>query len=129
MIEKAKDRSTRKGGVKGVQSFLLEQGPIPWLVFSSEKIEGGYNMGEIGDEFVIEICEPQEGVNAFDGGGGFSVMNSGQSDRVHHNLSLANDHAEELHLRGIKEAFGESQGETMFLETKEYVLGVFMVKD
>ena len=43
-------------------------------------------------------------------------------------MSLANDHAKELHLRSVKETFGEFQGETMFLEVKEYPLGMLMVK-
>ena len=36
----------------------------------------GNNTGEVGDELAIEICKPQEGSNAFDGGGGFPVANS-----------------------------------------------------
>ena len=43
----AKDRSGGKGIVKGIESFLLEWGPIPWLVFSSEKVEGSDHMQEI----------------------------------------------------------------------------------
>ena len=34
-------------------------------------------MREVWDELAIEICEPQEGVNAFDGGRGFLVANGG----------------------------------------------------
>ena len=55
-------------------------------------------------------------------------MNGGQFDWIHHDLSLANDHAEELHLGGIKEALGECQGETVFTEMKEYTSGAFMVE-
>ena len=53
----AKDRSRGKGSVKGVESPLLEWGPIPRLVFSSEKVEGRDNVREIWDKFGIEICE------------------------------------------------------------------------
>ena len=42
-------------------------------------------------------------------------MNGGQFDRVHRNLSLADDHAKEFHLWGIKETFGEFEGEIVFL--------------
>ena len=63
--------------MKGIKSFLLEWGPIPWLVFSSEKVERSDNMREIRDEFAIEMCESKEGANAFDGSGGFPVMNGG----------------------------------------------------
>ena len=34
-IRDIKDRSRGKGIAKGVKSFLLEWGPIPWLVFLS----------------------------------------------------------------------------------------------
>ena len=85
-------------------------------------------MQEVWDELAIEIREPQEGANAFDGGRGFSVANGSYFDRVHCNMSLANDHAKELHLRSVKETFGEFQGETMFSEMKEYTSGTFMVK-
>ena len=43
-------------------------------------------------------------------------------------MSLANDHAKELHLGSVEEALGEFQGETMFTEMKEYTSGVFMVE-
>ena len=56
-IRDAKDRSGGKGIVKDVESPLLEWGPIPWLVLSSEKIKGSDNMREIQDKFAIEICE------------------------------------------------------------------------
>ena len=54
----AQDWSRGKGSVKGVKGFLLEWGPIPRLVFLDEKVERGNNMGEVGDEFAIEICKP-----------------------------------------------------------------------
>ena len=53
----AKDRSGGKGIAKGVEGSLLEWGPIPRLVFLSEKVEGGDNVQEIWDKFAIEICE------------------------------------------------------------------------
>ena len=43
-VRDAKDWSGGKSSAKGVKSFLLEWGPVPRLVFSSEKIEGGDNM-------------------------------------------------------------------------------------
>ena len=67
-------------------------------------------------------------MNAFDRSRGSPVTNSSLFDRIHRDLSLAHDHAEELHLGGIKEALGEFQGETMFMETKEYMSGAFMVE-
>ena len=56
-VQDAKDRSGGKGIAKGVEGSLLEWGPIPWLVLSSEKVEGSDNMREIRDKFAIEICE------------------------------------------------------------------------
>ena len=127
-IRDAKDRSGGKGGPESVEGSLLEGGPIPWLILLGQKVERSDNMGEVRDELTIEICKPEERVNAFDRGRGFPVVNSSQFDRVHHNVSLANDHAEEFHFRSIEKTFGEFQGETMFSEMKEYTLGAFMVK-
>ena len=53
----AQDWSGGKGSVKGVEGFLLKRSPIPRLVFPGEKVERGDNMGEVGDEFAIEICK------------------------------------------------------------------------
>ena len=64
-------------------------------------------MGEVWDEFVIEICKTQEGMNAFNRGRGFTVPNGSKLDQVHGDLSLTNDHAQEFHLGGVKKTFGE----------------------
>ena len=37
-VQDTKDRSRGKGIVKGIERLLLEWGPVPWLVFMSEKV-------------------------------------------------------------------------------------------
>ena len=44
--------------------------------------------------------------------------NGGEFDRVHLNLSLANDHAKKFDTWNVKGAFGEFKGQSMFSETK-----------
>ena len=50
---------------------LLKLGPYPGFPFSGEQIERGYNVGEIQDEFPVEICEPYKRSDSLDGGGEF----------------------------------------------------------
>ena len=63
--------------MEGVKCLLLEGCPSPWLVLSSEEVEGGDDMGEIGNEFVIEIGKSKERKNAFDKGRRFPVSLTG----------------------------------------------------
>ena len=41
-----------------------------------EENDGSNDVGEIGDKFLIEIREPEEGMNSFDRGGGLPVFDS-----------------------------------------------------
>ena len=50
-------------------------------------------MGEVGDEFAIEVSEPGERVDTLDRCGGFPVLNSGEFDLVHLDSSSSNDHS------------------------------------
>ena len=52
----------------------MKRNPGPWLVLPSEEVKWGDNMGEIGDEFAIEIRESKERAYTFDRGGGVSIL-------------------------------------------------------
>ena len=39
---------------------LLELGPHPEFAFLSEQVEGSHDVGEIGNEFPIKVCESSE---------------------------------------------------------------------
>ena len=45
---------------------LLELGPHPGFPFASEQVEGGNNVGEIWDEFPIEVGKSGERPNSLD---------------------------------------------------------------
>ena len=45
---------------------LLELGPHPGFPFVSEQVEGGDNVGEIQDEFPVEVGESGEQPNSLD---------------------------------------------------------------
>ena len=98
--------------------MLLEGGPGPQLVFPGEEVKWGNNMGEIGDKFAIEVREPEEWSNTFDGDRGFPFFNGGKFDRVQLNLSLANDHSKEFNAQDVKGAFGEFKRQPMFSKAK-----------
>ena len=49
-----------------LESTLLELGPYPRLSFMSEQVKGGNNVGEVWDEFSVEVCKYGEQSNSFD---------------------------------------------------------------
>lgn len=87
--------------------MLLERDPSPRLVFPGEEVEWGNNMREICDEFVTKICKTQEESNSLNRGRWFPFLDGGEFDRVHFDLSLTDNHAEELNMWCIKDAFGK----------------------
>ena len=42
------------------KGMLLELGPCPGFTFLSEQVEGGYDVGEVRDEFSVKICKTSE---------------------------------------------------------------------
>ena len=45
---------------KAFEHLFLELGPYPGFTFLSEQVEGCYDVGEIQDEFPVEVCKPRE---------------------------------------------------------------------
>ena len=56
------------------KSLLLVLGPDPGFTFSSEQVEGGYDVGKVWDEFPVKVCKPGEQPGFLDGGGGVSIL-------------------------------------------------------
>jgi hypothetical protein len=107
--------------------MLLKRGPQPGLILSGEKIQGSNNIGEIGDKLVIEVGEPQEGLDPFDRGRGFPFTNCSEFGRVHFDPSLTNNHAQEIHARSVEDTFRQLEGKSMFSETKENTMCSFVM--
>ena len=108
--------------------MLLELGPYPGFALSSEQVEGCHDIREIRDEFSVKVCKSREGPDSFDGGRGFPFSYGLKLLFIHPNLPLSNDHAQELHVEGIKYAFGEFNRQSMFLESLEYMSSLLMME-
>ena len=89
------------------KSMLLEVSPDPGFAFSSEQVEGGYNVGKIWDEFPVKVCEPGEQLDSLDGGGGLPLFYGFQLLSIHLDFPLSDDHAQKFHVRGVKYIFRE----------------------
>ena len=85
-------------------------------------------MGELGDKLAIKVRKPKKRANTFDRSGGFPFFNGGKLDRIHFDLSLTNNHAEEFNARYIKGTFGKLEGQSMFTKAKKNSLSAFMEK-
>ena len=59
---------------EALERSLLELGPCPGFTFSSEQIEGCYDVGEIRDEFSVKVCKSGERSDSLDRGGGFPFL-------------------------------------------------------
>ena len=106
----------------------MKVGPGPRLILLCEQVEGGDNVGEVGDEFAIEVRKSEKGSDALDRGGWFPFFNGGKFDRVHLNPSLADNHAKKFDAWDVKGAFGEFERKSVLPESKEYVTGSFVME-
>ena len=107
---------------------LLELGPCPGFTFSSEQVERCYDVGEVRDEFPVEVCKSRERLDPLDRGGGFPFPDGVKLLLIHSDLSLSNDHAQKLHARGVEHTFQEFDGQTMFLKSLENPSHSFVMK-
>lgn len=55
-------------------------------------------------------------------------MNGRDFDRIHDDLSLANNHTKEFHTRSVGDTFGQFEGKLVFIKTKEDMTSFFMMK-
>ena len=60
--------------LEAFKRMLLKLGPYPGFPFSGEQVERGYDVGEIQDEFSVEICKSCKRLDSLDGGGGFPFL-------------------------------------------------------
>ena len=86
------------------------------MIFTSEKDDGGNNVGEVGDKLAIEVCEPKERTDSLDRGRGVPVLDGGKFGWIHAYIALPNDHAEIFHGGGIEGTFRDFEREAMFLK-------------
>jgi hypothetical protein len=114
-------------GLERIKHTLLEGSPQSRLIISSEKVQGCNNIEEIGNKLAVEVGKSQEGSDSFYRGRGFPFTNGSELGRIHFNLSLTNDHTQEIHVRGIKDTFRQLEGKSMFAKTKENTTGSFMM--
>ena len=67
-------------------------------------MEGSGDCGEIKDELLVEVAEPNEQLYSFHRAGGFPFLNDSKFDWVHSNMSLLDDHTQVFCLCLIEEA-------------------------
>ena len=63
------------------------------MVLLSEEDDGHYNVGVVGDEFVVKVRRTKEGVYFLDRGWRMPVSDSSEFRRIHANETLTNDHS------------------------------------
>ena len=92
-IRDAEDGGGRENGMQGVESFLLRFSPRLRVVLLSEEDNGCNNIGVVGNELSIEVCEAKEGVYSLDQGQGIPVSDGRKFCRVHTDKALTNNHS------------------------------------
>ena len=97
------------------------------MIFARKKDDGGDDVGKVRDKFSIEVREPEERTDAFDGRGGLPVLDGREFGGIHAYISLTDDHTKILHGRGIKRAFGDLERETVFTKACEDMTSALMV--
>ena len=97
------------------------------MIFSSEKDDGGNDVGKVRDKFSIEVCKPEERMDAFDRGGGLPILDGRELGWVHAYITLTDDHAKIFHGGGIERAFGDLERETVFAKACENLTSSLVV--
>jgi hypothetical protein len=77
------------------------------LILPGKEVKGSDYIREVGNKFVIKVRKSQEETDAFYRCRVFPVLNSGEFGRIHFDLALSNDHAQEIHFGGVENAFGQ----------------------
>ena len=88
--------------MQGVEGSLLRISPRPGVILPSKENDGNDDVRIIGNEFVIEICKPQEGVYSFDRERRVPFLDGREFCRIHVNKTLTNDHSMVFHGGDIK---------------------------
>ena len=97
------------------------------MIFASKKDNGSDDVGKVRDKFSIEVCKPEERMDAFDGRGGLPVLDGRELGWVHVYITLTDDHTKIFHGRGIERTFGNLERETMFSKACEDAAGTLVV--
>src|SRR5260221_1876808 len=92
--------------------------PVPLAIFTRQIVEGARDVGEVRDEGLIEITEPQEATHILDTGRGWPLCDSLHLDRVHTHLSVSDDHTQVFDLSLMELAFFRLKEETEFRQTR-----------
>ena len=94
------------------------------MVLSGEEDDGCNNVQIIWNEFTIEAGKSKEGVDSLDQGWGVPVSDGCKFGRIHADKTLSNNHSQVLHGGGVEGAFGDLEGEALFLEVREDSTGL-----
>ena len=62
----SEDRRCRERGLECVECIVALSVEVPRCVFASEAHKRYCDLGVLGDETTIEVCEPEERLNVFD---------------------------------------------------------------
>ena len=62
----SKDWCRGENVLETFEGFLLKSSPDPGFPFMSEQVKGGDNIGEIWNEFLVEVCKSSEQPDSLD---------------------------------------------------------------
>ena len=91
--------------------------PLPLGVFVCKGEQGFGKIGKSWDKFLIEIAKSDEGLDCFYVDRGSPVFDSVEFVGVHFYGPGGDEETEIFDLGGVEGAFGEFEGESLFMES------------
>jgi hypothetical protein len=102
-----------------LERFLLGWSPFPLDVLFREIVQGESNLRKVLDETSVEVEETDEGAKLFEGLRNWPVKDALDLYRIHRDLSLGNDKAEELDFGDLELALLRFDEQLMLSENLE----------
>ena len=81
--------------------------------------DGCDNVGVVGNELLIEVCEAKEGMYSLDRGRGMPVSDGQKFHRVHADKALTNNHSKVFHGGSVEGTLRDLERKTMFPEARK----------
>lgn len=114
-VRNLEHRGRRKHLLESFEGVLLELSPDLRFILLSKKVERSNNVGEVEEEFLVEVGKTDEGLLCFEGGRKIPGLDGIEFLWSHLNFSLTDNHSQKFHSWSIKDTLRGFKGEFVFL--------------
>ena len=96
-----------------LEGVFLGLAPVPFYIFSREIIKGLCMICEVSYEDAIKVAKTEEGLNVFDLGWHWPVLDTGNFDGVHASHPPSKDYPQVIHFWRMEKALVQGEEEVV----------------